>query len=113
MLLCLASPPCLLALGMVVGASFIAVQIFVHAAQSSTTKPWAGPITTTMPPVAPADEEDDPCMALQIECLENKRQPAWNVKDFGPEKNCKDCYRECKFHSKPRGTWPDYKCPRN
>ena len=111
-LLCLASPPCLLALGMVVGASFIAVQIFVHAAQSSTTKPWAPPIATTMP-IAGDDklEYEKQCWPFYEQCLDNMAQPAWNQKDYGPMKDCGACLRDCKNHSK--GVWPDKKCPRN
>jgi hypothetical protein len=114
---CLSSPPCLLAVAFFIGAAYVAVEIIVHAAAQSSTakpKPQTAPTATTMPIAVPTtDDEDDPCMPLMLECLGNKKQPAWNQKDFGPEKNCKDCYRECQFHSKPRGTWPDYKCPRN
>lgn len=113
---CLSSPPCLLALAFFIGAAYVAVQIYVHAAQSSTAKPRTAPIATTMPTAIEATDEDDPekrCRPLYDECLENRAQPAWNQKDFGPTKDCLSCYQECKFHARPRGTWPDYKCPRN
>lgn len=54
------------------------------------------------------DELDGVCMSHMVHCLENVWQPAWNREDFGPRKNCKDCYLECKID----GKWPDYKCPR-
>jgi len=84
----------------------------VPVLSAATVAPTAtpAPIATTMPTATPADDEDDPCMALQIECLENKKQPAWNRKKYGHEKDCLGCYRDCKFHSK--GVWPDKKCPR-
>jgi len=87
----------------------------VPVLSAATVAPTAtpAPTATTVPTATPVDDEDDPCMLLSIECLGNPWQPKWNVKKFGPKKNCKDCYRECKFHSKPLGTWPDYKCPRH
>ena len=55
---CLASPPCLLALVVVMGATVITVQIMLHAA-TTTAKPTAIPFptatpvpTTTAPPIA-------------------------------------------------------------
>lgn len=113
-LLCMASPPCLLALGLLIGASFITVQIYLYTSgQSAMAKPRpiAAPIATTMPTVAEAEDEDDPCMPLLIECLENPWQPQWNRKTYGPRKDCNACYHDCKDHSK--GVWPDKKCPRN
>jgi len=79
---------------------------------AATVKPTAtaAPITTAMPTAVTADDEDDPCQIWLNECLENMHQPRWNQKDYGTEKDCGACARECR-HKK--GKWPDYKCPRN
>ena len=112
---CLASPPCLLVVAFFVGAAYVAVQIYLHAAQSSTAKPkpqsttTATPIATTVPVVG--SEIERRCMDWQVECLENIYQPKWNRSKFGEKKDCGACFRECKNHAK--GEWPDYKCPRS
>jgi hypothetical protein len=49
------------------------------------------------------------CMPWLHQCLGDKKQPNWNIGDFGLEKDCQSCLEECK-HKK--GNWPDYKCPR-
>ncbi|HRI68888.1 MAG TPA: hypothetical protein PK156_31880 [Polyangium sp.] len=49
------------------------------------------------------------CLALQAECLSNKRQPPERWSTWGEYKDCGACFRECKAE---KGIWPDYKCPR-
>lgn len=83
------------------------------ALATATAEPTAtaAPTATTVPTAIPAGDEDDPCMPLMVECLENKKQPAWNRRTYGPEKDCLGCYRQCRFHSKNH-VWPENKCPR-
>jgi hypothetical protein len=117
---CLASPPCLLALTFLLGAAYVTVHVVVVAVSEMSrprarTAPTATamPTTTAVPTVAKADDDEYErrCRPFFDECMMNQNMPAWNRKDFGPTKNCLACYRECKFHSRPRGVWPDYKCP--
>lgn len=49
------------------------------------------------------------CWPDYQECLKNNGQPEWNRDDFGDNKDCGACLRECKHEN---GEWPDYKCPR-
>ncbi|UQA57705.1 hypothetical protein [Polyangium aurulentum] len=76
------------------GVTFI-VAVTLHAAEEAVE--------------AISQKAEKQCAKLRDACLENKKQPEWNIGDFGREKNCKDCYFEC-LHKK--GEWPDYKCPR-
>lgn len=109
---CLASPPCLLAVGFLIGAAYIAVQIYVFATSHSGSK--SKPRTATVADTADdAGDYEEICWPIYEECLKDDKQPAWNQKNYGTKKPCQSCYQECLLHSKPRGTWPDYKCPRN
>lgn len=96
-LLCLYSPPCLLALGMLIGASFIAVQIYVNAAQSSTSKPWAPPIPTVMPTAITVPtvttEADIDCKKVKEDCIEMCSETALPTPDFGAK--FRRCMRAC------------------
>lgn len=81
------------------------------AAPTATPTPTATPMPTAITmPTATTSGDDDPCMPLLVECLENIWQPAWNRKNYGQKKDCNACYHDCKDHSK--GKWPDKKCPR-
>jgi hypothetical protein len=88
------------------------VEPLVTAAPVASAAPTttAVPIATEVPTTK--TEEDDPCMPLMVECLENKPQPAWNRRLYGKEKDCLSCYRRCKFHSKGTFKWPEDMCPR-
>jgi hypothetical protein len=52
------------------------------------------------------EEKGDICKRLRDECYDNPWQPPWN-QEFGPRKNCADCYTICKRE----GLWPYNKCP--
>lgn len=96
-LLCLYSPPCLFALGMLIGASFVAVQIYVHAAQSSTSKPWSPPIATVMPtattmPTVTTGVDID-CGKVKEDCIEICSETALPTPDFGAK--FRRCMRAC------------------
>lgn len=122
---CLASPPCVLALAFLIGAAYITVQVIVQTASQSSTakpKPRAVPTATTVPTasavptattVAADDDYEKICWPIYMDCVESANQPARNQGRFGSKKDCLSCLRECMYHSKPRGVWPDYKCPRN
>lgn len=46
---------------------------------------------------------------IQLErCLDHPWQPQWNRRLYGPRKDCRHCYDECKKHGE---LWPAYKCP--
>ncbi|HEY2293945.1 MAG TPA: RHS repeat-associated core domain-containing protein [Thermoanaerobaculia bacterium] len=49
-----------------------------------------------------------PCDIQLERCLEHNWQPQWNRKLYGPKKDCRHCYEECKKHGE---LWPVYKCP--
>ena len=70
---CLSSPPCLLALAFFIGAAYVAVQIYVHAAQSSSAepKPRTAPTTTTMPTAVPVADETERCKKVKDKCIEH------------------------------------------
>lgn len=70
---CLASPPCLLVIAFFIGAAYVAVQIYVHAAQSSTAKPKprTAPTATTMPTAMAVDDETERCKKVKDKCIEH------------------------------------------
>lgn len=70
-LLCFASPPCVLALTMLIGATFLTVYIYVHAAQSSTIK-------LEPPPTAEID-----CKKVKEECITKCSDTDLPTPDFG------------------------------
>jgi hypothetical protein len=118
---CLASPPCLLALTFLLGAAYVTVHVVVVAV-SEMSKPrtrtaptaTAIPTATAVPTAANAKDKkyERRCRPLFDECIMNQKMPAWNRDKFGSTKDCLACLQECIFHSRPRGIWPDYKCPR-
>ena len=85
----------------------------VASAVPTTT---AVPVTTTAPTTAPTPtaitykkrKNEKMCDTLTVECLEHRKQPPERVKQWGPEKDCGACQRECYKD----GVWPEYKCPR-
>jgi hypothetical protein len=52
---------------------------------------------------------DDKCQELLHECLDHPKHPDGKSSDFGENKPCGDCKRQC-VHQK--GEWPNDKCPR-
>lgn len=87
------------------------------ATAEPTAMPTARPLPIALPKVDPTATYAPPfetelemkCKPLMNECLQNKQQPKWNQKTFGPTKNCFDCYRIC---LNKQGEWPTNKCPR-
>lgn len=47
------------------------------------------------------------CDARLYECLGYHKQPEWNRKIYGDDKDCGACFRQCKREKE----WPDEKCP--
>jgi len=91
---CLASPPCLLALAFFVGAAYVAVQIYLHAAQSSTAKPrttaTTEPIATAGPTATTASEKER-CKKVKQECIEYCTDTTLPTPDYGFKFfNCKN-----------------------
>jgi hypothetical protein len=91
---CLASPPCLLALGFLIGAAYVAVQIFVHAAQSSTAKPKTTSIVTDVPDIRKMSI--DQCIEQYVLCKEKNLRV-----------RCDECLGYCRVNR----TWPKDRCP--
>lgn len=90
---CLTSPPCLLAVAFFIGAAYVTVQIFVHAAaQSSTAKPEprTAPTATTMPTAAPVDID---CKKVKDDCIETCSDTSLPTPDFGAK--FQKCLRAC------------------
>jgi hypothetical protein len=82
---CLATPPCLLAVAFFIGAAYVAVQIYVHAAQSSTAKPRPRPITTAVPTTTaiPASPGGVDCKKQKEICIEHCSDTALPSGDGG------------------------------
>jgi hypothetical protein len=74
---CLASPPCLLTLGFLLGAAYITVQIYVHA--SSNTD----------------------CDRKYQDCINNA--PTSCLKRSGGKTQCQRCWERCKVGDPPSG----------
>lgn len=99
-LLCLASPPCVLALTLLVGATFLTVQIFVYASsQSAMAKPesFTAPIVTAMPTTTaiPVKSKNE-CVDFYVRCT-----------DEIPKAPCGDCIHKCTTQM----AWPRDLCP--
>lgn len=85
----------------------------VASAAPTTT---ALPIATAVPTALPVPKvvalkprkNEKMCDALNVECLQHKKQPPDRVKQWGKQKDCGACVRECYKD----GVWPEYKCPR-
>jgi hypothetical protein len=95
-LTCLASPPCLLAVGLLIGAAYIAVQIYVHAQSQSSTakpKPRTAPTATTMPTAVTVDDEGERCKKVKEECLDTCSDTALPTGNFGA--SFRKCMRAC------------------
>jgi hypothetical protein len=80
-----------------------------------TAIPVASAVPTTtalpIPTVVPRDPAMEAhCLALQLECLENKPQPPRNRRRFGKYKDCGACFRYC---MREKGQWPFDNCPRD
>lgn len=48
------------------------------------------------------------CRRLLDLCLDNPRQPASKIRQYGKRKDCGSCFREC---SNNGGAWPFHRCP--
>ena len=100
---CLASPPCLLVVAFFIGAAYVAVQVYVHAASQSSTaqpKPQATPTETAVPaattvPGGPEISKND-CIERYVYCT-----------DHTPKSPCGDCLHNCVTNQK----WPQWMCP--
>jgi hypothetical protein len=89
---CLATPPCLLAVAFFIGAAYVAVQIYVHAAsQSSTAKPTTWPIVTAAPTTTVTDDID--CKKVKEDCIERCSDIALPTRNFGARFH--RCMRAC------------------
>ncbi|MFO0587013.1 MAG: hypothetical protein U0441_05730 [Polyangiaceae bacterium] len=81
-------------------------------APTTTAVPTATAVPTTVPVPQTITykkrKNEKMCDALTVECLEHRAQPPERVSQWGQEKNCGACQRECYKD----GVWPDYKCPR-
>ncbi|MBK9266962.1 MAG: hypothetical protein IPM54_45205 [Polyangiaceae bacterium] len=86
---CVASPPCLLALTVLVGASAITVQLMVHAA-TTTAKPTT---TTTAPPITAEEAERERCRKVNEACP-TTCLPKLKHSDFGNLFH--RCMRQCR-----------------
>lgn len=91
---CMASPPCLMAMGMLIGASFLVVQIYVS--QTSPLRPWSlvKPAIPTLTPVPPAVRQA--CIEKYVQCT-----------GIGPKLPCDICLHRCNVQQE----WPDKLCP--
>jgi hypothetical protein len=93
---CFASPPCLLTMGFVIGAAYIAVQVYVYATSPSTatkSKSQTTPIPTTM---TTTNISLDECIARYVMCTERT-----------PNAPCGDCLGYCRANK----VWPEFRCP--
>src|SRR5690606_32767722 len=41
-------------------------------------------------------DDEEACGAKLVNCLEHPQQPSWNIRQFGPRKDCGACFRFCK-----------------
>lgn len=70
-LTCFASPPCVLALALVIGAAYVAVTVLVHAAaESSKVKPRTAPTATTVPVATATPGSGVDCKKQKDICIE-------------------------------------------
>lgn len=96
---CLFSPPCLLAVAFFIGAAYVTVQVFVHAASQSSTanpKPQTAATATAVPTATPAMPLDE-CIARYVYCT-----------DHTPKVRCDDCLGYCRANR----YWPEERCPK-
>ena len=94
---CLASPPCLLSLVVLMGATAITVQIMVHAA-TTTAKPTA---TTTAPPIAvPRRWPGQTCENTELDRLQKEKGKICNLKG-GYAVNCSGDLKDPAFNEIP------------
>jgi hypothetical protein len=79
-LACLASPPCLLTLAFLIGASYITVQIYLHALSTAATE------TAVSTP-------DIDCKKVKNECISECSDTSFPTGNFGAK--FRICLRKC------------------